>query len=227
MKIVKANIPRLDAQALARVFAKIEQAQGSPPDEKKLESLIGAELDKAPLALAGQAGPLGLSSGALRFGPLNAPSAAVSTSVSAAFDLAHLSLALDASETYGKVGRFWSGSAPQVEIADKGAPETPARKVDAQFLGAGLAAEAIARESDRIENFEADVRERAMFNRKRKAQVFLDRRKAEIAAYFDEQARRALMDHYLGPYAAWAASRSEAPTPPSNDGRPGKDAAGL
>jgi large subunit ribosomal protein L24 len=224
VKIGEAKIPRLDPQALAHAFAKIEQAQGAPPDEKKLEGLIGAELDKAALTLSAQEGALALSSGALRFGPLIAGS----TGVSATFDLTRLSLALDASESYAKVGRFWSGPAPQVEIAEKVAPDPATRKIDAEFLGAGLAAEAIARESDRIENFEADVRERAMFNRKRKAQAFLDRRQAEIAAYFDAQARRRLMEHYLGPYAAWAASRSEPPpSQPPADGHRAKDAAGL
>ena len=188
--------------------------------------MIGAELDKAPLPLAGREGPLALSSGSLHFGPLSEAEGAAA--VSGAFDLTHLSLAIETTETYAKVGRYWSGAAPQIEIDERGVFAGAVAQVDAAFLAAGLAAESIARETDRIANFEADVRERAMFNRKRKAQAFLDRRQAEIAAYFDEQERRKLMDYYLGPYTAYAASRSEAPpapTPP--EGRPGKDAAGL
>ena len=90
------------------------------------------------------------------------------------------------------------------------------RAADAALLAAGLAAEAIARENDRIENFEADVRERAMFNRRRKAELFMARREAEIAEFQDEQERRRLMDHYLGPYSEWAASHyPPPPSPPS------------
>ncbi len=93
------------------------------------------------------------------------------------------------------------------------------------MLAAGLASEAIARESDRIENFEADVRERAMFNRKRKADAFMTRRDAEIAAFLDAQARRKLMNHYLGPYSEWAAAHGAPPPPPGSP--PPKNAAGL
>jgi hypothetical protein len=89
-----------------------------------------------------------------------------------------------------------------------------------------LAAEAVARESDRIANFEADVRERAAFNRRLKAERFLARREAEIAAFEDEAERKRLMDHYLEPYSAWAESRREGLSlPPSARLSGAKDAA--
>jgi hypothetical protein len=56
-------------------------------------------------------------------------------------------------------------------------------------LVAGLATQAIARESDRIEGLEADMRERAYFNRVLKADRFLSGRAAEIAACQAEQHR--------------------------------------
>ncbi len=82
------------------------------------------------------------------------------------------------------------------------------------MLAAGLAAEAIARESDRIENFEADVRERAMFNRKRKAEEFMARREAEIAAYLAGQGAPAADGPYLGPYSSGPPRAPPPPTPP-------------
>jgi hypothetical protein len=100
------------------------------------------------------------------------------------------------------------------------------RRTDAAMLAAGLAAQAIARESDRIENFEADVRERAMFNRKRKAEQFLARREAEISAYFADKERQRLMDLYLSPYTEWAASHA-APPSRGDQRQPAKNAAGL
>jgi hypothetical protein len=81
--------------------------------------------------------------------------------------------------------------------------------VEATLLAAGLAAEAVARESDRIANFEADMRERAMFNRKYKADRFLARREAEIDAFEADQERLRLMDEYRKAYEAWAASHDE------------------
>jgi hypothetical protein len=222
LKIGEAKIPRLDPQALARLLAKIEQGQGAPPEPKKLEGLLGGELDKGALPLAGAEGALALASGALRFGPLAAAGGAVQ--LSGAFNLPDLTLSLDAVETSAKVSRFWSGPPPTVEITQK-AVDASGRRLDATLLAAGLASEAIARESDRIEAFEADLRERAMFNRKRKADAFMTRRDAEIAAYLDAKARRKLMNHYLGPYAEWAASHG-APAPRDPHPR-AKNAAGL
>ena len=83
------------------------------------------------------------------------------------------------------------------------------------MAGHSHCAEAIERENDRIENFESDVRERAWFNRRRKAEQFITRREAEIAEYLDDQERRRLMELYLAPYSDYAASRSApVPTPP-------------
>jgi hypothetical protein len=197
VKVGEAKIPRLDPQALALALARIEQAEGTPPEEKKLESLIGAELDKGALSLAGPEGALALTSGALRFGPLDAGG----VRLSGALGLADLALSLDATVTSAKTGRFWSGPPPAVEISQTAS----GRKVDAAMLSAGLSAEAIARESDRIESFEADVRERAMFNRARKAWQFMDRRKAEIAEFLAEKERRRLTDYYRKAYEEWAA----------------------
>ncbi|HXT09142.1 MAG TPA: hypothetical protein VN715_19675 [Roseiarcus sp.] len=228
LKVGEAKIPRLDPQALARLLPRLEQAQGPPPEPKKLGALLGGELDKGALPLAGASGALALASGALSFGPLDPPPGGT-VRLSGAFNLPNLGLSLDAMETSAKVSRFWSGPPPTVEITQKGA-DASGRKIDVAMLAAGLASEAIARESDRIENFEADVRERAMFNRKRKADAFMTRRDAEIAAYLAEQARQRLMEHYLGPYNEWAASHAPPlPLPPTRT-RPrpaGKNAAGL
>ena len=61
--------------------------------------------------------------------------------------------------------------------------------IDDAMLAAGLSAQAIARESDRIANLEADLRERAAFNRRLKAQRFLQQRNLEISEFEQEQAR--------------------------------------
>ncbi|MDE3174624.1 MAG: hypothetical protein KGM15_00755, partial [Pseudomonadota bacterium] len=211
----EAKIARLDADGFGRALDRIEQG-GAALDEKKLQAQIGAELDKAPLTLAGVSAALALSSGALRFGPFEAPARDGSASVSGALDLADLSLGLEAKLVHSKVGPFWSGPPPAVDVSTKGDAAT--RKIDATLLAAGLAAESLARESDRIANFEADIRERAAFNRSRKAQLFLTRRANEIAAFEAAQEQQRLMQLYLCPYAEWAASRREAPLAPPASG---------
>jgi len=212
IKAVDAKVARLDPEALGRAFKKIEQSATPLLEEKKIEAAIAAELDKGPLALAAPESALSLSSGALRFGPVEFALPEGGASVSGGFALSDASLSFDETLVHAKVGPFWGGPPPSVEVSAQG----DARSVNAVGLAAGLAAEAIERENDRIENFQADVRERAMFNRSRKAWLFLARREAEIAEFEAEQERRRLMDHYLGPYTDYAASRAaEVPTPPS------------
>jgi hypothetical protein len=212
IKAVDAKVARLDPEALARAFKKIEQSAAPLLDEKKIEPAIAAELDKGPLALAAPESALSLSSGALHFGPVEFALPEGSASVSGGFSLSDAILSFDETLVQTKVGPFWSGPPPSVEVSAQG----DARSVNASLLAAGLAAEAIERENDRIENFQADVRERAMFNRSRKAWLFMARREAEIAEFEAEQERRRLMDYYRGPYADYAASRATAvPTPPA------------
>jgi membrane protein involved in colicin uptake len=59
-----------------------------------------------------------------------------------------------------------------------------------------LASQAIARETDRIAALEADIRERAFFNRRLKGERFMDRRAAEVEDWRVEQARlKGLAEH--------------------------------
>ena len=67
--------------------------------------------------------------------------------------------------------------------------EAPKRQIDVSSLSAALAAQAIARETDRISTMEADIRERAFFNRRLKGERFMDRRQQEIQDWEVEQAR--------------------------------------
>ena len=67
--------------------------------------------------------------------------------------------------------------------------EAPKRQIDISALSAALAAQAIARETDRISTMEADIRERAFFNRRLKGERLMDRRGQEIQDWEVEQAR--------------------------------------
>ena len=82
--------------------------------------------------------------------------------------------------------------------------DAPKRRVDVSGLAAGLATQAIARESDRIAMLEADIRERAFFNRRLKGERLLDRRNAEIEDW------RAEHDRLKGLAQHLAAERAEA-----------------
>ena len=85
--------------------------------------------------------------------------------------------------------KFWSGPPPSAAVTVDNALEAPKRQIDVSTLSAALAAQAIARETDRISTMEADIRERAFFNRRLKGERFMDRRQQEIQDWQVEQAR--------------------------------------
>ena len=93
--------------------------------------------------------------------------------------------------------KFWSGPPPSASVTVDDALDAPKRRIDAAGLAAGLATQAIARESDRIANLEADIRERAFFNRRLRGERFLDRRKEEIEDWRAEQERLTGLSQHL------------------------------
>ena len=89
--------------------------------------------------------------------------------------------------------------------------DAPKRQLDVSSLSAGLAAQAIARETDRIAMMEADIRERAFFNRRLKGERFMDHRQQEIEDFEVEQARlKGLTEHLRAEEEAEKAAEAEA-----------------
>ena len=182
------SVARLDPAALSRVMAKAENPD-MLIDETNLVHTLGLELDKQSLQTPDLTLGATIGSGVLRLGAvkLDAPSGQVATS--AEFDIKTFGLDLRSVFTEAKGGKFWSGPPPSATVVVHSALDSPSRRIDASLLAAGLAAQAIARESDRIASLEADLRERAFFNRRLKADRFEARREAELAAFATEQAR--------------------------------------
>jgi hypothetical protein len=183
-----ASIPRLDPGALGRVMEKA-QALDAPIDETNVARALTLELDRRSLAIPDGAVAAALNSGVLRIGPLAIPEPSGHAMISGDFDLRSWNLQIRAAFEEARAGKFWSGSPPAATVVIRGALDAPTRVIDVASLVAGLATQAIARESDRIAGLEADMRERAFFNRVLKSSRFLRGRAAEIAAYQAEQAR--------------------------------------
>ena len=184
-----AATPRLDPGALTRVLARA-QSGDIGIDETNVGYNLGLELDRAALPLPDGAASATLSAGVIHIGPLAISRAGGSATASAAFDLRAQSLALDVAFVEARGGKFWVGAPPAVDVSLTGALAAPARRIDAAPLAAGLAAQAIGRDTDRISALEADIRERAWFNRRLKAERYMRQREAELAAYEAEQARQ-------------------------------------
>ena len=185
-----AALARSDPAALDRVVAKA-QTPDAPLDETNIAFAFSNELNHAPLAIPDGSAPLSLSAGVMKMGPIKLPQGqGGGETLSADLDLRTLTtqtrftLTSSASDL-----KFWSGPAPSAAVTIDNALEAPKRQIDISALSAALAAQAIARETDRISTMEADIRERAFFNRRLKGERLMDRRGQEIQDWEVEQAR--------------------------------------
>jgi AsmA family/AsmA-like C-terminal region len=184
-----AALARSDPTALDRVLAKA-QTPDAPLDETNIAFAFGNELNRAPLAIADGSAPLSLSAGVMKIGPIKIPEGQGDEALNADFDLrtlttqARFTLTSSASDL-----KFWSGPPPSAAVTIDNALEAPKRQIDVSSLSAALAAQAIARETDRISTLEADIRERAFFNRRLKGERLMDRRQQDVQDWEVEQTR--------------------------------------
>jgi AsmA family len=184
-----AALARSDPAALDRVVAKA-QTLDAPLDETNIAFAFGNELNQAPLAIPDGPAPLALSAGVMKIGPIKIPEGKGDEALSANFDLRGLTTQARFTLTSSTSDlKFWSGSPPSATVTVDNALDAPKRQIDISTLSAALAAQAVARESDRISMMEADIRERAFFNRRLKGERLTDRRRQEIQDWETEQAR--------------------------------------
>ena len=178
-----------DPGALDRVVAR-SQAASAELDETNIAYQFGQELDKAPLTLPDATTALSLSGGTIKLGPFPIPRRLGAATLGASFDLIRLSLEtrLTIASPSGDL-KFWQGPPPTATIIVEDALSAPKRDLEVAGLSASLATQAIARDTDRIANLDADIRERAFFNRRLKGERFMDRRNAEIEDWRAERAR--------------------------------------
>jgi hypothetical protein len=187
-RLTGAKLPHLDQDAVGRI---IEKAQSSdyPIDQTNISHALDVELNKQALPIADANATASLTAGVIRIGPFEARDAKDDAQAQASFDLRSLILEIRVGMTELQTPKYWSGTAPAVNVVLHGPLDAMTREVDSGLFIAGLAAQAIARETDRIATLESDIRERAFFNRRLKASQFMRRRELELAAYAIEQAR--------------------------------------
>ncbi len=189
MNISGAALARSDPDALDRIVATAQNPDAAL-DETNIAFAFGNELGKAPLPLPDGTAALSLSAGVMKFGPIAIARPHGDGSLIAYLDLPKLALETRLVVTSSAADlKFWSGPPPTATIDVQNALEAPKRQLDVSSLSAGLAAQAIARETERIAALEADIRERAFFNRRLKGERFMDRREQEIEDWRVEQAR--------------------------------------
>jgi uncharacterized protein involved in outer membrane biogenesis len=183
-----AQLPRLDPDALSRVVDKA-QSDGFNVENVDVNRLLGTEMDRHPMLIDDADTPVSISAGVLRSGPLEARHPSGTAKVQASLDLRSFALDAHADIAEKQAPKFWSGAPPAIAVSLKGRFDALTRDIDSANLANGLEAQAIARETERIAAFEADIRERAAFNRRLKASRYMRQRELELEAFAADQAR--------------------------------------
>jgi hypothetical protein len=198
-----ASLARSDPIALDRVVARA-QAPDALLDETNLAYALGNELNRGPLPIPDGSAPIALNAGELKFGPMTIAQPRGGATLSGALDLRRLAFETRLATASSASGlKFWTGPPPSATVEVQDAPNGEKRRIDVSSLSAALATQAIARESERIAALDADIRERAFFNRRLKGEQFMDRRAAEIEDWRAEQARlKGLTEHLQAERAA-------------------------
>ena len=180
-------IPRLDPSALPGAAASLD-AEGSIADVQKVSEALAGALDRSGLQVPSLSAPVTLSNGVVRFGPV-AIEGPTSIQASATYDLRSGRFegrgALSAPAPAG-----WAGPSPQATVTwRKARGAAGARDIDVSLLANTLTTHAVARELEKVEAAESDLRERQFFMRRLKAdreRIEREKREAEAARAAEE-----------------------------------------
>ncbi|MDF2116695.1 AsmA family protein [Roseiarcaceae bacterium H3SJ34-1] len=191
LRLDDLKITRADPGALNRVVVAAEREQLAV-EQSKIAAALQSELAAGDFKAGTVALEGSIASGALRL--QSEPFAAgndVQAQLGMSLDLRSFATESGLDLTSLRPPKDWSGTPPRLRVVWRQADGKTDRTLEIASLVNGLSARAIEREAARVAALEADIRERAFFNRRLRAQEFLRRRDAEIAAYQAEQARLA------------------------------------
>ncbi|MFZ4533827.1 MAG: AsmA-like C-terminal region-containing protein, partial [Alsobacter sp.] len=191
------GLPRLAPDALARTAAQLD-ALTSPPDQRQVRDTLAGHLDRGQLAAGALDLPATLSAGVLRLGPAQIGTGSSATQGSLSLDL-RLGRIDGRAQLQAEAPAGWAGPLPQALATWKtGRGGVVERDLDVAMLTNLLTTRVVARELEKIEAQESDLRERSFFARRMKSErdrLERDRQAAEEArlaeeARIAEEARR-------------------------------------
>ncbi len=226
--LVGATLARTDPEGPARTVAALDKAQDlTDPDAPAIDvddvrQALGTQLDRGPLRLGDQTAPATLASGVLRAGPLHAESPRWAADADLTLDLRSLEL-----RSRTRLRTRESGTDRKSDVAEivstlagpLGA--TPQRDLDATSLVNVIQARAIARDQERIEIMQQDVRERAFFNRRLRA-IEADQQSAHDHARDASEAANARSEADKQRFFDDAVKGIEGPAPRPRPGAPAR-----
>lgn len=188
-RLTNVVVPNADPGAIEAVVALVEK-DAVAPDERSILASLQKALARGPLRANAIEADLLAANGVLRLQPVKIAASGVDAFLSGAFDLRALASEQSLEIVAGAAPPKWTDPNPRVRIVWSGPANKTVRAIDAGSLVNGLSARAILRESARIEALDADIRERAMFNRRLRADEWRRQREGEIRAWHAEQERQ-------------------------------------
>ncbi len=187
-------LPGLDPAAPLRAATEAEAA--GLTDARRIREIAQRAIDRGPFrALAPAEIPVAVSGGVVKFGAFAPAAGEASLQGAAAYELGTGRFDLRAVLAAKAPPPGWAPPAPEIEVrlhAERG--EDLRREADVAVLANLLTTRAVQRELERIEAMEADMRERAFFLRRLKA----DRERAEAERRAAEEAAKAEAMRLLG-----------------------------
>ena len=189
MTFDNTSVAGVDARALPAALAATEDDTLAVDDESVRRAL--EDSSNGSLELGTRHFTLSLAGGSLTLTPQDRTSVAADLTaahVDGRFDLRQPQVEVHVDEVLNALPKGWSGPAPSITVRQTAAPGgRPQRTFDVSAFTNAVAARAIARESARIESYEFDVRERALFN----ARLESDRRREQDRLKMETDARAA------------------------------------
>jgi hypothetical protein len=162
-------IGRFDPAALPRI-AQTLASDIATPDAHSLAQSVRQTVEAAPWRLGEPALAAVIAGGIARLTPVSEDRGASSLTLQGQLDMRTGLIDLRSSMLMKTPPRGWTGPAPQISLAWRGPWRAAQRSYDVSALSSAVSQRALQREIERVEAFEADIRERAQFNRRLRAE---------------------------------------------------------
>ncbi len=163
------SLGRVDPAALERITAHLN-SDIIISDAAALAQTVRRAVEAASWRLADTSLAIIIAGGVARLSPVNDDKTGASLTLQGSFDVRTGLQDIRAAMLMKSQPKGWTGPSPQIAVNWRGPWRDPARSYDVSALSNAVSQRALQREIERVEAFEADIRERAQFNRRLRAE---------------------------------------------------------
>ncbi|RDJ27125.1 AsmA family protein [Bosea caraganae] len=190
-----ATLAKFDPSGYARVIAATGE-DASESESARLQDRLSAALDQGAWQLGDVTLGFTLAGGIVRLSPTTIERSQVRAEASGLVDLRALNADLRLGlRPLGAMPKGWTmQSAPPLGIAWRGPLSGLRREADVSALSNAVAARALAREIERVEAFEADARERAMYSRRLRAEREMRENERKLGEFVKAEEERRIVE---------------------------------